>query len=526
MAVAAPRRTHVVPSVALAVLAGVAPLLTLVWLSRHRALARSERMLETAVDATIARVDRLFGDAQAALTQLASETGGVFDERTTDLLQRAVYNLRSFRESGLIDAEARLVCTSLGPVDPPVLIVPAKRSTPALQRMQIVGLVDTEVMRQRSLILGLPTTGQGEVNLLLDPAVLTEVFETAPLGPGGTAVVIDDADRVLAAFGLDQSAVVQDDEAAARLQVKRRSERFGVRIAATIDRDWALRDWYADLNWLIPLGLACSALLALLTMRLASRPASMHDDLRLALRRGEFEAHYQPTIDLATGRCIGAEALLRWRHPVDGMVRPDVFIAVAEESGLIEPLTEWLLDRVAKDLGETLRERGDLHIGVNLASGHFNSPSIVATLTRILKPYQLSPDRLMLEATERGMIGEDIGLSRSVMDELRALGAKIAIDDFGAGYSSLAYLHTFKFDVLKIDASFVRRIGTGALSAATIDAIIELGHTLNARIIAEGVEMPQQADFLRARGVHAAQGWLYSRAVPVAEFLEFLRRHS
>ncbi|MBC8105413.1 MAG: EAL domain-containing protein, partial [Anaerolineae bacterium] len=146
------------------------------------------------------------------------------------------------------------------------------------------------------------------------------------------------------------------------------------------------------------------------------------------------------------------------------------------------------------------------------------------TLQRILKPYQLPMDRLTLEATERGMIGEDIGLSREVMDSLRGLGAQIALDDFGTGYSSLAYLHTFEFDAIKIDASFVRRIGVDSVSAGVLDAIIDLGHALNVTIVAEGVEKPHQLEFLRKRGVHAAQGWLFAKAMPAAAFIEFVRK--
>jgi sensor c-di-GMP phosphodiesterase-like protein len=179
---------------------------------------------------------------------------------------------------------------------------------------------------------------------------------------------------------------------------------------------------------------------------------------------------------------------------------------------------------VAKDMGETMRARSDLHIGVNLAPQHFNSTRIVDVLPRILKRYHLPMQRLVLEATERGMIAQDVETSRAVMRDLRSMGARIAIDDFGVGYSSLAYLHTFTFDVLKIDASFVKRIGTDSVSAGLIDAIIDLGHTLKVEMVAEGVETAEQLEFLKARGVGAVQGWLFAKAMPAGEFLEYLRK--
>lgn len=529
-----PRRAW--PSLLLAMIAGVAPVALLLWISRDRAEARAAHRLREVVDAAVGRIDRVFGEADGALNHLAEQTGGVMDDQTVARLQRIVYVTHWFREAGLVDSRANLVCTNLGPVDPPVPVAEQEKSDPRAAGMQIVGVVDTEIMKSRSIILARPTIGEGEVNLLLDPTTLTEVFEQFPLGPGGSARIAMANGHTLAQFGSGAGAsanpatspatrpVADADTYADTLAVDGASERFGVRVQARIGRDWALREWYADLKWMTPLGIASGAALGVAAIALSRRPGSMRDDLRRALRRGEFEAHYQPTMDIASGRCTGAEALIRWRHPVEGLVRPDIFIGVAEESGLIGPITEWLIDRVAKDLSETLRTRSDLHIGVNLAPEYFNSRHIVETLPRLLKPYQFPAARLLLELTERGMIGEDVELSRGVIDDLRAMGLKIALDDFGTGFSSLAYLHTFKFDALKIDASFVRRIGTDSVSAGVIDAIIELGHALKVRMIAEGVERPQQLEFLRTRGVHAVQGWIFAKAMPVNAFLEFERR--
>jgi sensor c-di-GMP phosphodiesterase-like protein len=247
--------------------------------------------------------------------------------------------------------------------------------------------------------------------------------------------------------------------------------------------------------------------------------------MRLAMRNDEFEAHYQPTIDTATRRCAGAEVLIRWRHPDRGYVRPDLFIAMAEEGGLIEPMTEALMRRVVAEQADLFREYPQLHVGVNLAPEHFSSVMLLDKIPRIFSEASIPPNRLILEATERSLIKDTSATPTAVMQALRDMGATIALDDFGTGYSSLSYLHKFKFDYLKIDASFVRRIGTDNVSAGLIDSIIDLGKRLNVRLIAEGVETEQQFTYLASRGVHYVQGWLFAKALPPDEFRAYVKAH-
>lgn len=497
----------------------------LLWLSYRNATSRAEQSVQTLVDAALRRAERIFTNAEKTLNQLAEATGGQFTQDTAAILEDAVYNQHYFREAGLVDEKGMLVCTSFGPVIPPIDVTAEQKSDPALERMQILGVIHTKVKGEDSIVIALPTRGQGEVNVLLDPAQLVELFSDVDLGPNGSVAFFRHDGSVLAAIGRPPDESDRLPGSRRDIQVERASDRFGIHVAGRMSSAFALRDWRRDLLVIIPVGLACSAGLALLVMRLGRRAVDLNSDIRLAMRNDEFEAHYQPTIDTVTRRCAGAEVLIRWRHPDRGFVRPDLFIAMAEEGGLIEPMTEALMRRVVAEQADLFREYPQLHVGVNLAPEHFNSVMLLDKIPRIFSEASIPPDRLILEATERSLIKDTSATPAAVMQALRDMGATIALDDFGTGYSSLSYLHKFKFDYLKIDASFVRRIGTDNVSAGLIDSIIDLGKRLNVRLIAEGVETEQQFAYLASRGVHYVQGWLFAKALPPEEFRAYVRAH-
>ncbi|MFC5460875.1 EAL domain-containing protein [Massilia niabensis] len=242
------------------------------------------------------------------------------------------------------------------------------------------------------------------------------------------------------------------------------------------------------------------------------------DAMRVALASNQFELHYQPQIDLAAGRAIGMEALIRWRHPQHGLMRPDRFITLAEETGLIVPMGAWALrSACAQAVTWQAAGFGPLRVAVNLSARQFQDPALPAMIGAVLRETGLSPRCLELEVTESLMM-DDVEVAIVMMKELKAMGVRLSIDDFGTGYSSLAYLKCFPVDVLKIDQSFVRDIEHDPDNAAMVAAIISLSHDLGMRVIAEGVETPAQRDFLARRDCDEVQGYLYSRPVPAAEF--------
>lgn len=249
----------------------------------------------------------------------------------------------------------------------------------------------------------------------------------------------------------------------------------------------------------------------------------LESDLRRALERGELAVYYQPQVELASGRIVGAEALVRWRHPSRGAVDPGRFVMIAEETGLIVPIGDWILrtacEQIKAWLGAGLPP---LVVAVNLSARQFRQTQLADMVEAVLSETGVDPRFLELELTET-VVMHDPKEAEAALRRLKSMGLRVAIDDFGSGYSSLNYLKRFPIDKLKIDGSFVQDLPENGDSAAIVLAVISLGHSLGLRVIAEGVERKSQAAFLRAHGCDEIQGYYYGAPMPAPEFTELLR---
>ncbi len=258
----------------------------------------------------------------------------------------------------------------------------------------------------------------------------------------------------------------------------------------------------------------------------ASAHLALERDLRRALDREEFLLYYQPQVQLATGKIVGAEALLRWRHPDRGLVSPAEFIPVLENTGYIVKVGKWVL-RTACRQGKAWQDSGlaPLRMAVNLSARQFGQGDLIGTIAGILKETGLDSHHLELEITE-SLLMEDVHANSQVLNELKTavVGTRVSMDDFGTGYSSLYRLKTFPIDRLKIDQSFVRDLPTDPDDKAITTAIIRLAHDLRLKVIIEGVETEEQLACLRERGCDEAQGYYFSRPLPPDEFAELLKR--
>ncbi|EGH05823.1 sensory box-containing diguanylate cyclase [Pseudomonas amygdali pv. aesculi str. 0893_23] len=257
----------------------------------------------------------------------------------------------------------------------------------------------------------------------------------------------------------------------------------------------------------------------------ASYKLFVENNLRRALTQNELEVFYQPKLCLLTGRLLGMEALLRWNHPEKGMIRPDQFISVAEETGLIIPIGKWVARqscRMSKDL--TAAGFGNLQVAINVSPKQFSDPELVSSIAAILREEELDPSLLELELTE-GLLLEATEDTRQQLDSLKKLGLSLAMDDFGTGYSSFSYLKKFPIDVIKIDRSFIRDIPDDEDDMEITSAVIAMAHNLKLKVVAEGIETAAQLTFLRRHRCDVGQGYLFDKPIPGEELIEKLKRY-
>ena len=257
----------------------------------------------------------------------------------------------------------------------------------------------------------------------------------------------------------------------------------------------------------------------------ASYKLFVENNLRRALTQNELEVFYQPKLCLRSGRLLGMEALLRWNHPEKGMIRPDQFISVAEETGLIIPIGKWIARqacRMSKHL--TAAGMGRLQVAINLSPKQFSDPDLVSSIASILQEEQLDAPLLELELTE-GLLLEATEDTHQQLEQLKKLGLTLAMDDFGTGYSSLSYLKKFPIDIIKIDRSFIHEIPDNQDDMEITSAVIAMAHNLKLKVVAEGIETAEQLAFLRRHRCDVGQGYLFDRPIPGQELIERLKRY-
>jgi len=248
---------------------------------------------------------------------------------------------------------------------------------------------------------------------------------------------------------------------------------------------------------------------------------ALEEDLRLAVRHGEFKVFYQPLIDVPTGKVRSFEALIRWPHKTRGLIAPDTFVPLAEETGLIINIGEWVLREACK---QAMEWSTDISVAVNLSPLQFRNPSLIGSIVGALAASGLSPSRLELEITESALLGAETR-NHEILRSIRNLGVRVSIDDFGTGYSSMSYLQNFAVDKIKIDKRFVQGLDNGKSSAAIIQAIINLGIEIGVGTAAEGVETTEQLNSVLERGCTLVQGYLFSRPLTAEDATRFAETH-
>jgi len=254
------------------------------------------------------------------------------------------------------------------------------------------------------------------------------------------------------------------------------------------------------------------------TVREGHDGLALETSLRHALGQDQFQLFYQPQINIASRKVVGMEALLRWNHPTLGMIAPDQFIPLAEKTGLIVPIGEWVL----REACSAATRMPGIRMAVNLSARQFHQENLIDVIRQILDETKMPPADLELEITESALI-YDVESAITTMQDLMNLNVNISLDDFGTGYSSLSYLKRFPIDTLKIDKSFINELATDPDSEVIVKTIIAMAHSLNLKVIAEGVETDQQLAMLLEQGCDEAQGYLFYRPLPYQDAMNALR---
>lgn len=512
------RTGFIAASIALAFAAMLVPVVLGVYLAHRDANHREHRQVQALADAAVARLETVRQQAVDAVSEMEKLPQAHCSPAHLVQIRRISFAYRYVHDAGIY-GHGRYLCSAL-------LGVAKNRQLPLRapdwQGQDGFGVwfdVDNPFGASRRTLL----FGRNGNYVSVDPEAYVDVDD---LSLHSLAAVNTENGRVFAATsGADRAQMEMAWQLDGEMNdenwiyVVRKSSLLPLAVVVKAPRPHLLADWRALLTaWLLA-GLAFGLVLGGLVFRMLAHRFSTQGELQSAVRRREFVVHYQPIISLASGQCVGAEALVRWRQR-GRLVRPDLFIPFAEQAGLIQPITDQVLDLIVTEMGPYLRSRPDFYISINVSAEDLKTRRFLQVLTARLMDTGIAPRQLRIEATERGFMDADT--SRETIQAFRDAGHPVYIDDFGTGYSSLSYLQSFKVDVLKIDKSFVDTIGQDAASSNVAPHIIAMAHALGLEIVAEGIEHEAQAAYLREHGTQFGQGWLFAKAMPAVELKRYL----
>ncbi|MFJ2537124.1 MULTISPECIES: EAL domain-containing protein [unclassified Pseudomonas] len=467
----------------------------------------------------LARLEQLFGQLRESLDDLEAQPLRRCDDEMIATLQQVTFNYRFVYEAAYKDATR--TCSNRPRQEGLSVARPPDIKGPTYSYWLNT---TTEPDENRAALM----LGRGNFRVATSRGHLTDMVD---LSPGSSLlVVLDHGTRAIPVLGTAQAwppAETWPKKSRDVLQITQNRLIYRMptdnpqyqlvlitpRSALHIPAIW----W-----WMIPACALLGAFLGFFVFLLVRQRQSLDAELHGAIRRGELQVLYQPIFDLDSRNCVGAEALLRWRRPDGTLTSPDLFIPMAENTGQIRQMTDFVLQRLLEQLGPVLRANPQLYISVNLAACDVMVPRIGQVMARLLTLHRVAARQIAFEVTERGLI--DVVVARENLQALRNVGHQVLIDDFGTGYCSLAYLQTLPVDCLKIDKAFIDALGHDAASSGVAPHIIHMAQALDLKVIAEGIELESQAELLSSEGVKFGQGWLFAHALSAVQFIELITR--
>lgn len=499
------------------------PILLSIWLAHREADAQFRDEQELYASRVMARTLQVLDQAKAALIQIdASKNPGCSPQQLLEM-RRLSYSWRYVQEVLYLKGSTP-ICSSLEVQSAPVTYPEPDRITPDGYRTWFTAKNDLGLDHHMIAI------ASKQHMVIIDPLSFIDVIPSE-LSNIQSALLGTVRDRVLASSQPIDIAVFKRMQKEGLETLTVNHTIYTVRHYPELDLavvTWSpvqpkVASWHHQLLIWLPIGVLISLLAAWFILRLLRRLQSPHHRMLDALNESAITVHYQPIVSLKSGRIVGAEALARWQQTDGSYLSPEIFIPLAEQTGLITRLTETVVKNVFHDLGKWLHVHPDLHISINLSVEDLRSTTLPELLRQQLNHSQVKPSQIALELTERGFA--DPTTTLPAIASYRKAGHAIYIDDFGTGYSSLRYLQDLEVDTLKIDKSFVDALEYQQVTPH----IIEMAKSLKLDVVAEGVENACQQEWLYQHGVHYGQGWLYSKALPKTDFIiwaeENLRSH-
>lgn len=501
----------------IALLAAVLPVLAAIYLAREQGLDAELARVTSYARVVVNRSDRAVDQMNEAidlLAQVRTRTDTDCSPAMLDQMREISVTMEYVKVIGVVEGDL-LVCSSMGlhpegiPVGSVDVVAPTgtrlRYDAPAILAQSDTPYVSLErdgliAMAQRNQAVDVVVDQEGSLFATFDPTTNQIRTSNAPVNPEWVTATADTSETAFVADGYIVAVIRSDDV------------RFTGAIAA-IPVSY-LNDSVQDLILLLlPIALLAGAGLSASLLYLARQQASLPSQIRLGLKREEFFLEYQPVVDLDNATWLGVEALLRWRRRDGEVLYPDAFVPAAEQSGLVNQLSLRVIELVERDLGVLISAEPGFFVTINLSARDLQSERVLDRLLELKRVTGATAGQLVVELTER-MLVEPENAARAI-ENMRSRGIHVAIDDFGTGYCSLSYLEQMRFDALKIDKLFVEAIDKEAATSPVVLHIIDMARTLGMKIVAEGVETPEQEQFLKTQGVQFAQGWLYSKSLPV-----------
>jgi sensor c-di-GMP phosphodiesterase-like protein len=489
------------------------------WLGRAMALHHAQTRLDQYGSRLEVELDSLRDEAQATLTTMNASKLPYCSDAELAWFRKLVFQSEYLKDAGHM-RDGRIDCTAtLGRLEQP-----SEQFTPNFTR--------SDGTRAYRNLAPVKIHNHSVISLQLsDSFIVYSPFEVKYLQVTSMHFTISDRDlisgetrRLFGELPKTQASILTTQGWARdgdSLYVTHCAKNYSPCITTYLSVPEALQASRSELASYMALCGLCGALCGFAGALYYCRSRSIDQQLIRAVRSGALRVVYQPIVELPTGRIVGAEALVRWTDEDDREIRPGVFVRIAEERGFVRDITRFVVNRALHELRSALEGRPGFRININIAPSDLGDPSLLPMLEQALKDAEVSAQSLAIEITEGCTARQDV--AKEAILSLRQKGHTVCIDDFGTGYSSLAYLHDLAADLIKIDIAFTRSIGTESVTVSILPQILSMAETLNLQVIVEGIETREQADYFANSGrTLLAQGWLFGRAVPAAEFLRQL----